>query len=155
MPESLPPEATLLRECRVFCRHLSGEAPEPIVIQKYLQAHACGVVEPRRGTPALDRWLVRIARTGTLAARWADAYAALFSRRGLLRRKLILLLAILETVPRTSRMIASTSRMPPVVVWLGTLGLGGLAALILVSAVAFFGPFHCVMARRAKEDRSA
>lgn len=87
------------RECDLFCRYLLGRSPEPAVVAAYCRAHAVGVVE--RQLPAhpsaRDRALLQIARIGPAFVRAADAYAAVFARSSLLRRKLVLLLAILES----------------------------------------------------------
>jgi hypothetical protein len=89
--------ARLQRECEVWCRYLVDQAPAATLLARYRDAHAAGVVETAASNRAFDRALVRIARRGTFAARCCDAHARLFSPAGLLRRKLVLTLALLET----------------------------------------------------------
>ncbi len=45
----------------------------------------------------MDRILLRIAVTSPALAQWADSYASIAARKSLLRKKLILLMAILES----------------------------------------------------------
>ena len=90
--------AALERECDVFTRHVIGVAPTPYVQRKYAEAHArrADAFAPRRGFAAYS---VALASFSPFTARMADAYCRLFAPRGVLRRKLVLLLAILETSP--------------------------------------------------------
>jgi len=97
----------LERECDTFCRALIGRAsPEP-VRAAYVRAHEAGVIlrdAPEQPT-RFDEWLVRFARGGSSRTRLADSYAVLFARSTLLRRKLVLLLAILESTAPSARWV--------------------------------------------------
>jgi len=85
------------RECEVFTRYLAGRPPTPYVVRRYADAHAVlANMEPRDGH---GRWLLRVARTGPLSCRIADAWARLAAPRSALRNKLVVLLAILEVSP--------------------------------------------------------
>lgn len=91
------PSTILERECAVFTRFLTGLDPSGYVRTRYVAAHA---VRPHfaETTPRETR-LVALAAAGRFWCRLADAYAALFEPQGLLRRKLVMLLAVLETCP--------------------------------------------------------
>ena len=83
-------------ECHALCRYLTGVDADAYTSAKYIQAHAIGSVGPAAGwCDAVLAWAA--ATQGPLAAQCADAYAAMFVRHGLLRRKLALMLAVLET----------------------------------------------------------
>jgi NADH dehydrogenase len=84
-------------ECTVLCRHLAGLDASPYVRAKYVEAHGEGRHGPLRSSDDEDDVLVQFARRGPFAARLADAWAAAFDREGPLRRKLVLLVAILES----------------------------------------------------------
>ena len=85
-------------ECRVFCRYLIGSDPTEYVIDTY-----CGAKELKTASSgASDVALLEVARRGPWLARAADAYASVFARRSTLRRRLILLMAILESVRASS-----------------------------------------------------
>jgi hypothetical protein len=90
--------AALERECAVFTRHLVGAEPTPYVVRQYAAAHA---VRPDTfaAPSGFGAFAVRLAHTSAFGARMADAHCRLFAPRGVLRRKLVLLLAILETTP--------------------------------------------------------
>jgi hypothetical protein len=88
--------ARLEAECRVFAAYLAAR-PDDYVLEKYAEAHAR--TRHFEALSRFDRLLVRLASLGTLAARLADSYACLAARRSALRRKLILLVGILESLP--------------------------------------------------------
>lgn len=103
-------EIALERECAVWCRYLIDAEPSRGVRESYLRAHRVGVVEQSGGTSSFDRALVAFARQGPQFARFADAHARLFSASGLLRRKLVLALALLETDADAHRRVDLVSR---------------------------------------------
>lgn len=86
----------LERECDVFVRYLSGTAPSEYVRERYFAAHAAGVVEPPGGASRFEHWVARRASSATWLARALDAHQRVFANGSLLRRKLVLLLALLE-----------------------------------------------------------
>ena len=94
----MTPESDILtRECRVFTRYLSRRDATEYVVTKYLDAHRLLATL----TPA-DRFegvLVSWASATPTMARLADAYVRRCHPRGVLRKKLVLLLAVLETTP--------------------------------------------------------
>ncbi len=91
------------QECHVFTRFLVRAPATPYVRDKYLEAHRLsGTFVPAAG---VDSALVTVARWSPAVTRVADAYARLCAPRGVLRRKLVLLLAILETSPPFFRAI--------------------------------------------------
>ncbi|MEZ4414459.1 MAG: hypothetical protein R3E10_01770 [Gemmatimonadota bacterium] len=131
--------ATLEDECRILCLALTGEPATPVLIEKYRLGH--GHPSFQRPWTALDQALLGTARRGPGWARVADAYAALFDRRGLLRRKLVLLFALAETLPPHHRVFeqAPLGRLPAALTLVGA----GVAALFRLSVgVVRFGPSH-------------
>ena len=124
-------------ECESFTRHLVGVAPNPYVLGRYEAAHAA---RPDAFTAArgFGAFTVSLGRLGPFPARMADAYCRLFEPRGVLRRKLVLLLAILETTPpfhrefdavRGSRTAQAASLAAGLAAWALALGLGTLVLL--------------------------
>lgn len=87
---------SLERECEVFARYLSGAAPSAYVREQYAAAHAAGVVDPPGGATRFDAFVVALARRGAFVTRALDAHARVFANGSLLRRKLVLMLALLE-----------------------------------------------------------
>lgn len=89
-----PSGGPLARECDCFCRHLIGQAPDTYVTSRYREAHR--VHPDLAARDRFDRALVRIARLHPRVTAMADGWARLFAPRAALRRKLVLLVAILE-----------------------------------------------------------
>lgn len=85
----------LQRECRTFTRYLMRREPDSYVVQKYVGSHTAILRDALTILP-IDSALVRFAAGGPFRTRIADAYARIFRPHGLLRRKLILVFAILE-----------------------------------------------------------
>ena len=88
---------TLIEEGRLFAAYLlGGRAPVPEAAERY--ARACLVLFGD-SEPADEGELVRFARQHRWALPLLDAAAGLLRPRTLLRRKLVLMLAILEATP--------------------------------------------------------
>ena len=142
-------EIVLERECAVWCLYLIDAEPSRGVNEGYLRAHRIGAVEPAGGGSAFDRALVAFARRGPHFARFADAHARLFSANGLLRRKLVLALALLETDADANRRVDLVSRgsrrgfIAAMTLWIAGFALAaalGLLVFIPLRAVcALFG----------------
>ncbi len=127
--------ATLERECAVFVRYLGAGAGDAYVASQYVAAHEAGVVELRE-TSGFELSVVALARALPWAVRALDAHARVFGNGSLLRRKLVLLLAILETraphdaaldTPTPGSSFAMFVRMA----WLGLV----FATLVVVTAL--------------------
>ncbi|MEO6709796.1 MAG: hypothetical protein ABI054_01320, partial [Planctomycetota bacterium] len=78
----------LARECATWCRYLADLEPSPSLVERFVDAHARGIVEPQGSECRFDRALVRIARRGAFFAQLCDVHSRLFRPAGLLRRKL-------------------------------------------------------------------
>src|SRR4051812_40319378 len=94
-------EYSLERECQVFTEFLLGCATHAYAIRKYVDAHRVSAIFST-GT-RFDFYLLRTARMHWTFAKLADGYARFFAPQALLRKKLVLLLAILESSPPSSR----------------------------------------------------
>jgi hypothetical protein len=122
----------LALECDVFCRYLLGRRPGSDVAAAYHRAHAVGSVQRIEPT-VLDRALLDIARVGPALAHAADAFASVARRPSLLRRKLVLLVAILES-HGSSAAVLDTARPGSRLWW--TVRLIGQVAFWTLSVVA-------------------
>lgn len=138
----------LERECRVYCGYLIGRSPDEYVLQKYQAFHAHTRATTVQTTDRFDRLLLRTSRCCPLFARLVDTYANHFLKQSVVRKKLVLLLAILECSPATYRLIDATDRGG----WLrltGTLCARGLFYVVLwLVAIIGFGPLHAVASLR-------
>jgi hypothetical protein len=134
----------LKNECSTLVRYLSGDTADSYVIRKYIELAS---QEPAYPTTGIDKLLVRAARRGPVTARIADAYARTFWPHGLLRRKIVLICAILENSPRYFRRLTSGSSGPA---WLGIFRIafsGMIFAAVLLSGILIFGPRHLLFNR--------
>ncbi len=86
----------LEKECGVWSRYLVDRMPSSAVLARYQDAHAQGIVEGPESCSTFDRVLVRVARIAPSLARLCDVHARIFRPAGLLRRKLVLMFALLE-----------------------------------------------------------
>lgn len=132
----------LARECEVFSHYLLGAAPNAYVTGKYLDAHER---DPNYSAhTGFGRVLLRFAARGPRRARLADSYACLLARRSTLRKKLILLAAILETCAPFQEVFDSTEPGGQGVLVARLAGKGLLFALHLLVALMMFAPVHVV-----------
>lgn len=136
----------LEHECWVFTRYLVGREPTEYVLSKYLDAHRVAPAYATRDT--FHRRLLRVARAGPTFARLADAYARIFARHGVLRKKLILLLAVLETSPPFCHELEQREDVGAVAALAaaGVRVVGALATFLVAALV--IGPVHVLSPSR-------
>lgn len=139
-------DRTLERECRVFTRHVIGSDPTPYIVEHYVRAHH---VSPKLAPgDRFDRYLVRFAARHRVLARLADSYARVFASGSLLRRKLVLLLAILESAPQTHRLIDQPPGGGLVLIVGRLVGHGVLWMAGLLAGTVLLGPARLAIGRR-------
>ena len=141
MTHDSPALEPLGAECRVFSRYLARQEPTLYVLSSYQRL--CRL-DPLSLAPLslIDRGSLGLARRGSVPARVADAYARIFRPYGPLRRRLILLLAILENSPPSDGPLNAAregSRAGILVGMVLTLLAGGLA---LLAGILLLGPLH-------------
>jgi hypothetical protein len=141
----------LARECEVFSRYLAGRRPDAYIQEKYAEAHR---VTPDYGYDSrFDRVLVDFAAGGPRSAGLADAYSCWFARRSALRRKLILLVAILESCAPERGFLDAVEPTPLVLVALQLVGRGALFVIRLLAAALVFLPLQLALgAARPREE---
>jgi hypothetical protein len=132
-PLSDPSRHLLNGECRSLAKYLVGLPSSTYIEEQYALATQAHGLAYDKDFSCFDRATLNIARRGRLLARCTDAYCALFCRNGALRRKLILLAAILEHVTPTNE---AFDRVDPrsaagVILSLGAYGLTSAVSLLL------------------------
>ncbi len=88
--------AALLAECRLFSRYLVDADPGNYVCDSYVAA-VRQLGEALSPTSSFDRLLLRLARLHPLITRSVDVYARFFAQASSIRRRLVTLLAIIES----------------------------------------------------------
>jgi hypothetical protein len=131
-------EYSLERECQVFTHLLLGCAAHPYAVRKYVEAHHISAVFSS-GT-RFDLFLLWAARIHWSIAKLADGYARLFARTALLRKKLVLLLAILETSSPSCHLLDSSVGGSTVALAARLLLRTSLFMIGLIAGIAVFLP---------------
>lgn len=139
---------TLAAECRTFSAYLIGQDPGPYVVEKYRAAHGAGNILYIRERDALDTLLVRLASRNHFFTRLIDLYTSLFFKHALVRKKLVLLLAILESAPATHAYFDSTDSLSTLRFGAMTLQRGLVSGVLLLLSLVSILPLHLVL--RAK-----
>lgn len=144
---------SLERECIVFTRYLTGRRPDRYVVDRYVEAHALRPGLAAGPATAFDRLLAGLAARHPLAARLADAFAGVFDRRSLLREKLVVLLAILETSPTAAACVEApdAAGVAPALLAIAARTVVSLACLTAAAAILL--PLRWVLPRRPAESR--
>ncbi len=148
-------QATLARECQVFCRYLVGREPAEYVARKYAEAHG-GAGSWSAPVPfesacrfaardGFDAALLGVAARGPAWTSLADSYASMAARRSALRRKLVLLAAILESCDASQGFRDSVDDTPAAAVILAGMGRGLLFAPRLLAAAVLFAPMQALL----------
>jgi hypothetical protein len=146
--------AILDRECVAFTTYLTGRKPDEYVLSSYREAHERGELARAIARGPFDRLLVRLVLI-PLAARVVDVYTALFFKRALVRKKLVLALAILESSSPSYRHFEVPDSGGRLVV-LSRLAARSLASLVaLVVAALLLAPAHAAVALLARASRES
>lgn len=136
--------AAMDRECRRLARHLLDVEPDAYVLGVYRDALTrLPALAPRS---PFDARLLAWSRRGAGWTRLADAYAALFARDAALRRRLVLVLAILESRAPFHQVVDAPLGRPGVVVWAAMAARGLLAVATTAAAAVVFVPLRLVVA---------
>ena len=149
MPEEV--QRMLQEECSVLTAYLVRMQPSPYVKEQYTRATHIHGLAFDEDFSCFDRTTVGLARSGRMLARCADAYCAIFHRRGVLRRKLTVLAAILEHVAPTSEAFdrVEASHFARTVLSLAAHGCIAAAALLLGVMVLLPASMLCWMTTRS------
>ena len=89
-------------ECRVFTRYLTGQLPDSYIAEKYAAAFSPGQPLSQGLQSDFDAWLVRLAVIHPLITRAVDAFSRFFYTNSSLSKRLVILLAILESQASTA-----------------------------------------------------
>ena len=139
----------LREECAVFCHHLVGTRPDTTILERYVASHsarpdlfACG--------GGFESALLRFASAGSARTRLADTYCSFLAPASLLRRKLALLTAILESTASTFEVFETPTVRSATHWWLAMSWKGAVFAATLLAAVFVLGPMHLALRSRTE-----
>jgi NADH dehydrogenase len=137
-----PPDPSILQaEFSRNARYVAGAAPTSYQTAKYLDFH-----QRRRLAPAdaFDALLLRLSRAGGLGLALADSYCGLFRRRSIVRAKLVLALAILESSPPSFAALDAPDAGRRLV-WIRMMMRGAMAGFSTLFAALFLLPVQLVL----------
>ena len=130
------------RECEVFSRYLVNQPPTAYIHRQYEMAVLARDLANEAELAPFDRRTLGLARRNVFFTRVADAYCAIFHPHGVLRRKLILLLAILEHAPPTATLFDRPKIRGTIGVATNLLLLGMKFGLLLLLGILLLLPSH-------------
>jgi uncharacterized protein YbjT (DUF2867 family) len=134
------------RECDLFTRYLIGQPATAEVRRHYARALAGrGLADP---PPArFDRLLLGLAGRGGAGTALVDAYTAFFDRGAPVRRRLVLLMAILENTPEGAAAFDPVPERGAVRAAARLLWHGFAGGLTLLAAAVLLLPLRLVLSR--------
>lgn len=134
------------RECHVYTSYLMDWQPDRYVLDKYRDGH--NVSEVFRNAPykMMDMILVSISSRHPFLARFADVYTRVFYRSAVIRKKLILLLSILESSSASHSYYDIPDRHQKTGLFLRMLAKGLRFVFLLGLSVLLLMPIHAVCA---------
>lgn len=135
-------DATVMAECRVYASYLADANPSSYVIEAYERLRPTASRSTQSDARLIERSLVAMSRWGALPLRVADGYARFFLPRSLLRRRLVLMLAILENSADGERQLNSGDEGSLVGVGVRLMLTGVVSVLCIAIGVVCFAPLH-------------
>jgi hypothetical protein len=140
----------LCHECNMFCRYLVNTEPSEYVLKKYANAHRMRNTESQFRSTSFDRFLINLSLWNNLCTRLADSYTRVFSKRSVFRKKLILLLAILESTHPYHEYLDSVDSYSKPKLFAALLMKPFVFAFYLALSVLLLAPFHIAFAAVSK-----
>lgn len=139
-------DEALRQECRTYTRYLIGAEPSEYVVSKYEEFHRSAAAQPARS--GFDKLLLKLSARSTWWTRLADTYASRFFRGSTLRRKLVLLLGLLECAPPSAAHLDAPGSRSVVGAWIGLALSAVRYAVSLAASLMLFAPLHLASASR-------
>ncbi len=147
--------AEVRAECRAFARMLAEVDASDYILRSYVRLLPTSDISAETRNRLVERALLGVARQGALAARVADGYARFFLPHSLFRRRLVLMLAILESSPTSERPLNSSAEGSILSVGLGLMMTGMASMTCSVVGLVLFGPLHLLSGRGATPPTAA
>lgn len=136
-------QEVLRNECEQLTLYLTGTRSDNYVCEKYMHAHyADNPAIPLGNASAFDRFLISMALINSMVTGLVDSYSKVFCRSALIRKKMVLLLAILEsTEPYCSLFDAVTIGSTTAIIF-RLFQKASLFMIRLILSTAIFMPLH-------------
>jgi len=136
------------QECRTFTRYLCGMEASDYVLHQYARGLASAAFRDGPPVTSLDLALEAFARRGVATSALADTWARFVAPGGRLRRRLVLLLSILETGPAAAAFEPPAAGRARAFIELALLAMR--FALLLPATLLIVGPLHLGVVLRGR-----
>jgi len=143
---------SLAEECIIFCRYLINQTPNSYVQKKYHEGHVACPALNEASADQFDRLLIRIGKMNSFFMKLVDTFTSVFCRFSLFRKKLVLLLAILESCNPTHQYLDSADKASGPVLLIKMICKGLLFIFSLLLSMAFLLPLRIMPANREKRS---
>jgi hypothetical protein len=153
MIDTVASGSSLDRECVAFAKYLTGGSADGYVRDCYRAAHERGELAGLPEPSGFERALVRLA-TIPVTARVVDVYTALFMKRALVRRKLVLVLAILESCAPSYRYFENPDGGGTTGVLARLVARSIASTLALLASILVVAPTHLASTVVSRAQRS-
>jgi len=144
-----PDYKALDRECSVFSMYLIGLPPSEYVMEKYRAAHQSRCHFSATMQPA-EKFLVRIASIAPWSTKIIDVYSRIFRPYSTVRKKLVLLLAILESCAPSHTYLDTADVNSTFILFLSLVSRCAVFLLIVVLSLLFILPAELKLRSNAK-----
>lgn len=135
---------SLEKECRVFTRYLADCLPDTYVSRKYAEAFQTDGILSTGSVSSFESMLLGFALIHPFFTRAADIFSRFFYADSLLRKKLVLLLAILESWAPMAERVDSSRDSGKLYFFLAMMLHGLLSLALLVITIILFLPWLLV-----------
>jgi len=137
-------------ECHVFTYYLINQRPNGYVLNKYRDAHRASDAFHNPDTNPFDTFLVSISTTSPFVTKLVDSYTSVFFRRSVVRKKMVLLLAIIESCAPTHSHLDSPDPCAKTTLWIRMVRRGIASVLTLFLSMVLLMPFQLIFAIRSR-----
>ena len=137
--------AQLERECHTYTRYLIGGVPSPYVLNRYLDFHHKSDAMNGAGFDAFDQFLVGVSARGPFWASMADSYASVFRKDSVVRKKLVVTLALLECVAPSFEAIDDVEVRSAMATSISLAWRAAKYAFLVSASIVIFTPVRAAM----------
>ncbi|MGH7712767.1 MAG: hypothetical protein ACREOG_15865 [Gemmatimonadaceae bacterium] len=136
----MPNERAWQAEARTFAAYLGTPRVPAEIVERYQHA----IQDRRVDDTRFDRWLGRFAAAHPLLTSVGDVYARIARPYGDLRRRLTLMLALLETHGATHARYDRAAPSHPAVAWLALAASAAAWGARAIIALLILAPLHAI-----------
>jgi len=139
-------------ECEVYSRYLTGQLTDHYVLAKYLEAVKLGGCLAELIVTPFDRFLARLSVVHPVLTRSVDGFCRFFYRAAPIRKKLIFLLAVMETRGTTADKFDQVDVKPRVRIFLDLVVQSTISGLLIGIATLVLLPLRRILNRGATTE---